>query len=214
MSGKLSLTIVAISLLVAASLRAQPSSLPANDPPEAADIRAATKEFIISLIDKDVSRAKKLFAGNDEDFKLVEVMHDVFQAGTKLHAAAESRWPEEVKSQFQSNDLDPKALATRIDHEKVTVEGDTAKLSGGAMLKKQDGKWRVVDIMNDPMGKGMIGGMFKTLVPIMNEAATDIEAGKYPSLAKAMEAVKQKADAMMRKTLMPPGMHPTTKPAD
>jgi hypothetical protein len=219
MSGKLCLTIVALMLLVPPSLQAQPATMPsmpgmqpANDPPEAKDVRDATKAFMASLADKDVAAAKKLFAGSDEDFQLVETMHDLFQAGKKLKDAAEAKWPEEVKSQFQGDDFDPKKQAERIDHQRVSVEGDTAKLSGGAMLKKVDGKWKVIDVISDPMGKGMINGMFKSLTPLFNEAAADIEAGKYSSLGEAKAAIQQKMQANMKKNMMGPMGRPTTMP--
>ena len=82
-SATLLASTVLISTALAVSASAQ-SSPKVGDPPEAKDVRDAAKAFMASLADKDVSAAKKLFAGTDEDFKLVETMHDLYHAGQKL----------------------------------------------------------------------------------------------------------------------------------
>src|SRR4051812_42168924 len=99
MSKKLCLAAVALMLMGAPILAQMPPDAPAPAPsapadtPETTEVKTAAKEFMTALADKDTVNMKKLFAGTDEDFKLAEVMHDMFLAGAKLQTAAETKWP-------------------------------------------------------------------------------------------------------------------------
>ena len=211
MSKSLRLAAVACMLMAAPVLAQMPPDAPVSvptapaDTPETTEVKTAAKEFMTALADKDTTNMKKLFAGTDEDYKLAEVMHDMFLAGMKLQSAAEAKWPEEMKKERKSDDFDPKKMAERIDKERVTITGDTAKLSSGTLLKKTNGKWQVTDVIGDPMGKGMVSGMFGAITPLINEAAAEIESGKYASFAEAKAAIQQKMQANMQKKMMGPG---------
>lgn len=207
---------VALLMLVASPLTAQTTQPGAEgDSPETTAVKTAAKEFMTALQDKDANTAKKLFAGTDEDWKLVEIMHSVFQSGMRLQAAAEKRWPEEMKAQKKSDDFDPKAMAARIDRDTVTITGDTAKFASGTVLKKTDGAWKVTDMVGDPMGKGLVSGMLSTIAPVFAEAADEVENGKYESFAEAQDGIRKKMQAKMSSRMGGAApRQPSTMPAE
>jgi len=90
-------------------------------------------------------------------------------------------------------------------------------LKDGAALKNIDGRWQVVDVMSNPVDKGLVLGIFPSLSPVTNDVATAVQAGKYGSFDEAHKDLQKKVQAAVRarmKAATQATTNPTTKPAE
>jgi hypothetical protein len=197
---------VAALLLVASPLIGQTTNPSTTaDSPEIADVKAAAREFMAAFSESDVAKSKAKFAGTDEAFEFVTIMHRALDAARKFEAAAEVKWPEEVKADRKDDGMDPKSMVARVDRQKVTITGDTALLQEGMTLKKIDGKWQVIDTFTAPAAiEEGFKSMLRNMPPIYSEITSDIEAGKFKSFKEAGAAAKKKMEELgQRLTTMP-----------
>ena len=199
-------------LFAQATLPSGPGLPPVDESPDSAAVRKASKDFMLSLAGDDLADAKKKFAGSDSDFKSVETMHGLFVAAKHLRTTAENKWPDLAK-QPKSNDMDPKALADRIDHQNPRIDGDSASFPGGSKLQKINGEWKVVDVVGDPQAKLMMMTMFGAMTTAVDDTTKQIEAGQYATWQEAQDGMRSRMQEIMRaqmSTIMPG--RPTTRP--
>ena len=180
---------------------------------DTADVIAAAQTFVLALGDPDTSSLKKQFAGTDEDFKLVELLHKVFQSANSLEAAATERWPDEMAKVPEMQRMHPKVLAARLKEDQLALNGDDATLRGGLRLHKTDGQWRVVDMVTSPKEKEMQLASLAPTITIADEVTAEIKQGKYNSFREAQNAIQERmkaAHAGFRSTRS----EPTSRKAD
>lgn len=222
MSRKLFASIA--SLLCCASVcLAQPTTMPsmsADDTPEQKVVRDAAMDFITLLEKEDLADAKKAFAGTDEDWKLLQIMHETIGAMSKVKAAAEKRFPEEMKNARESDDMSFKGLRRQMSMSPVLLNGEEAMVGrseDGMAMKKVDGTWKVTALAADPRMRRTVLAAMPLMGDMARQTLTDLEAGKYESFAAMQQAMEQemktKIMPIVMREMMNATSQPTTQPA-
>ncbi|HEX8912166.1 MAG TPA: hypothetical protein VF796_07380 [Humisphaera sp.] len=194
---------------------AQPTTGPAAgaaapaDTPEQSAARTAARAFAKTLGEADVSKAKALFAGADEDFKLVEAAHAAMRTTAKFKAAAIKVFPDLAKR--QSDDMTVEGLLARVERMPIKITGDEALFGDGLKLRKADGQWRVVDLYGSPMAKQLVPKIAAATTKVMEELTPEIEAGKFKTQQEFQEALQTRMRAAMQGAMPRPATRPAGK---
>jgi hypothetical protein len=201
-------SVPAVLLLLALTAHASAQATKPADTPDEAAARAAAKAFVMTLGEDDPAKARALFAGTAEDAKSVDQMHGAIKRLARLAAAVEKRWPD--AKNLRSNDMTPAGMAARFDHAPIRLTGDQATFPDGPLLKKIDGKWRIIDIFPNAQSRKQGQTMFVELSAVVDETLPEIEQGKY---ATAADVEKALSGRMMKRMQEKMALPPATRPA-
>jgi len=183
-----------LAMLLAGTAVGQTQPSATDDPSR---VKKAATDFLLSLAETDLKHAKALYAGSDENFKLVAGMHDMLQATQKLKLAAEERWPKQFDPAGPSK-LDADGLVRKMRTETLAIDGDAAQFSGGLTLRRIDGQWKVVDLIATRDGKLTMANMLPILTQAATETADEVRKGAYPTFDSAQVALGNKINKAMQ----------------
>jgi hypothetical protein len=159
--------------------------------------------FARAIQENDMAAARRASTGNDEQYKTVEAMSQVFSAMRNYEAAAVAKFGEAGRSKEMSM---PDVVAEAEASDVMTV-GDTATMvnrkkpndKNPMKLVKKSGKW-YVDLASMPVD-GQTRAMSASAPRIkkaVDETAAEIRAGKYKTPQEAQAALATRMVAAVR----------------
>ena len=197
------------SALVVAVEPAAPASAPDFSTP-----RSAAKSFFNAVETGDVATIRAtMLAEDDAQRKLVDAFTDVIAASARLASSARDKFG--APGDALGMTAIPKEEAARIDKGEEKIDGESATLTipdrpVPMKFRKAGEGWKL--IVTDFAGATAANidlqtNLLAQLAQILNETATDISNGKYPSAEQAQGAFQERFNAAMIKAAAP-----TTKP--
>ncbi len=178
----------------AAGPASQPSTLPDFSTPV-----AAAKSLYNAVQAGDPAAIQDvLYAADDSEKHLCRCFADLLVAGRKLQEAVRARFTQ-GDAKFALPMITQSDLA-KYDQGQTQIQGDEAQLtlSGQAhplKFKRIDGKWKVIASDFAGATPANLPQQMQTLAQltrVLNEAAADVDSGKYPNPAEAEAGIQQK----------------------
>ena len=182
---------------------------------EARAARTTAMAMTKALLLGDARLVKELYAGGKDLSPALEVFTRLRRATQKLHATLGQRFPSLVHgSRPDQVEIGPDLLEA-IGAARVTVDGQTAivKPAGdwdAMMLRRTGPRWKVV--LAPSMDRFLAPARATTAA--LNEAAAEVEAGKYESAQAFRAALAAKVQAAVESTEAPQQVgDPASRPA-
>lgn len=157
--------------------------------PELPAIRATAKAFLRALQDDDLAKAKKMYAGSDENFALASQIRDTDRAVRQLKAAMAKRYSGQTSEMPISRQYDLSARIEAIDSEPISLTGSLARIAGGPKLELSNGQWWIIDLVAFPSERNAMARGLPCLQEAATETTADINRGDLPTIEAATRAL-------------------------
>ncbi|MEO6436781.1 MAG: hypothetical protein ABIP55_13615 [Tepidisphaeraceae bacterium] len=186
--------------------------------PDWSSPKAAAKSLFVAISEgnRDAVRAG-FYAGDDAQRLLADAMVDLIINGKKLGDAARVKFGASADP-IARGMLDPADLG-KLDAATVKETGDAATLDVPGQtrpmsFRKQDGNWRLV--VTDFAGAAPANianqtKLVRLMAAAIDEAATDVAAGKFKTVEAATTAIQQRLHAAMLASYRPATTRATTQ---
>jgi hypothetical protein len=171
--------------------------------------RASAKAMLQVLLSGDARATRELYAGRKDLRPALETFTTLRSATQKLHRSLAKRFPSLVQGGSPNQvDIGPDLLAA-IDDARVRIDGETAviRLPGDwdpMLLRRAEGRWKVVQA---PSLERFLAPARAT-AKALEEAAGEVDAGKYPTAKAFRAALAEKVRAAAERA-----SQPATRPA-
>ncbi|HEY0008853.1 MAG TPA: hypothetical protein VGB55_09030 [Tepidisphaeraceae bacterium] len=187
--------------LVAVCVTAFAVAQPAPSPEEQA-VRAAATEFLTAVRDGNQEAALNLYAGEGADRTLIENFVKLPPIIENFRAALIDKFGPNAATELPVGDMNLQQQIAQINRAPVTVEGDRAKISipgnpGGMSFTRSGGNWKLQSLTGDAELSGLMSQMLSGVSGVMQTATTDIQGGKYATIADAKTALEAQTKAVM-----------------
>jgi hypothetical protein len=184
------------------------------DSPDVAAVRKQLIELWTAIGASDIEKAKSFIdVTKTETVSLIENLI-AFGKANKHFKTATAKFGEDAKNAMGGDDFNAEVMAERTGKQVIVVEGDHAKVQGeGFSLQRKDGVWKLVTFTDDPRSAQLIGRMLPMAAKVLNEVATEIEAGKYATVDEMNTGMKAKIRTEMERLTMEMMNTPTTAPS-
>jgi hypothetical protein len=182
---------------------------------EARLARASAKAMIQALLSGDTRATQALYAGKKDLGPAAETFITLRSASQKLHRSMAKRFPSLVQGGSPDQvDIGPDLLVA-IEEARAKTVGDTAVLTlpgdwEPMLLRRGEGRWKVVQA---PSLERFLAPA-RASAAALEEAAGEVDAGKYPTAKAFRAALAEKVRAAVERAEAPPERaQPTTRPA-
>lgn len=182
--------------------------------------QATAKSLYTAVQAQDGAAIREIFyTGDDSEKDLAASFADMLVAGKKLEDAVRTRYGG---GDTPSPGMMSKDELAKIDQAKVELQGDTAQLlpAGQARplkFKQVAGRWKL--LVSDYAGATRENlpqqlETLKKMTKVLDGAAADVAAGKYPTAPEAEAGIQQKLyNVIIGAVQRTPPTNPSTAPA-
>jgi len=186
---------------------------------DSADAKAAAVAVVNAIAKGDRDALSANFVGTGADKQLADAMIDLLQAADALHQAGVKQFGNDsTKASFI--DVDPARMTQQVKDSTANVTGDTAEMIAkdaqppheGMQLKRINGQWKVTQITGNLDMRQKALEFIPDAAKVMNEAASEINDGKYAGPAEAKAALQAKMMTLMQSKMARAGKTKSTQP--
>jgi hypothetical protein len=211
---------VLLAVLLIPAVAAAPATLPATT--QAADLstpRSAARTLWLAIRAANVDRVAEMLDAPDAQSKdFTRASAQLLVAGKKLSDVA-SRHFGKAGQALGRTMIDLNNIDETVQKLAVTEIGDTATVTGENQTKmrfqKRNNEWRLILTEfagASPQDVAAQINLLQQMATAMNEAASEIDMGKYQTAQEAERVIQDRLHAVMIEKFHPMS-HPATRPA-
>jgi hypothetical protein len=185
--------------------------------------KAAVKSLYTAVGRVDTAAVRQLlYVENDPQQELAGGYGKVILASKRLGDIAKQKFPTS-QNQLAQGTIVPEDIA-KVESAMVSITGDNAvvRITGNPdpiKLRRVDGSWKILvgegaETDNSGSHRADRLTLLQNLADAMNQSADELNADKYPTIADAEAAIKQRMSAVVSKALQAdlPASRPATQP--
>lgn len=174
----------------------------AEEKPDLSTPKKAATAFARAVQRGDMAAVKAVSIGEDEDYKIIESLSHLIDAGGKLQDAAVAKFGEAGRQATQDVQSD---FARHVEQGEEHIDNQTASVGGRdrqdpLRLKKVEGDWKVD--LSTFRQREQLQSIVPKILKVMTDAIAGIESGKYKSAQEVHEALQQQVSAIITAELI------------
>jgi len=174
----------------------------AEDKPDLSTPKKSASAFAVAVQCGDMATVKAVSIGEEEDYKIIESLSHLLDAGHKLQEAAVAKFGEPGKQATQDVQSD---FAHHIEEGEEHVDGQTASIGGRdrqdpLKLKKVDRDWKVD--LSTFRQREQLQSVVPKIQKVMTDTTAGIESGRYKTPQEVREVLKQQVSAIITAELI------------
>lgn len=174
----------------------------ADESPDLSTPKKAATAFAKAVQRGDMAAVKAVSIGEDEDYKIIESLSHLIDAGGKLQDAAVAKFGEPGRQATQDVQSD---FARHVEQGEEHIDNQTASIGGHdrqdpLRLKKVEGGWKVD--LSTFRQREQLQSIVPKLLKVMTDATTGIQSGKYKTAQEVHDALQQQVSAIITAQLI------------
>lgn len=174
----------------------------AEEKPDLSTPKKAATAFARAVQRGDMAAVRTVSIGEEEDYKIIESLAHLIDAGGKLQDAAVAKFGEPGRQATQDVQSD---FARHVEQGEEHIDDQTASIGGRdrqdpLRLKKAEGGWKVD--LSTFRQREQLQSIVPKILKVMTDATAGIQSGKYKTAQEVHEALQQQVSAIITAELI------------